>query len=77
MNRLSLLLAATLASFIATIHPCSSQTDAPTADEVKAVAEEAYIYGLPLVMAYTASYDPSILPPGEGTWSPPALVKVK
>lgn len=57
MNRLSLLLAATLASFTATIHPCSAQAEAPTADEVKAAAEEAYIYGLPLVMAYTASYE--------------------
>ena len=57
MNRLSLLFAATLASFTATIHLCSAQTDAPTADEVKAAAEEAYIYGLPMVMAYTASYE--------------------
>jgi hypothetical protein len=57
MNRLSLLLATTIASFTSTFHPCSAQTDAPTADEVKAVAEEAYIYGLPLVMAYTASYE--------------------
>lgn len=57
MNRLSLLLVATLASFTATYHPCSAQTDAPSADEVKAVAEDAYIYGLPLVMAYTASYE--------------------
>ncbi len=39
------------------MQPCAAQTDAPTADEVKAVAEEAYIYGLPLVMAYTASYE--------------------
>jgi len=30
---------------------------APSTDEVKAAAEEAYIYGLPLVMAYTASYE--------------------
>jgi hypothetical protein len=57
MNRLRLLFAATLASFTATIHPCSAQTDAPTVDEVKAAAEEAYIYGLPMVMAYTASYE--------------------
>lgn len=57
MNRLSLLLAATLASYTATIGPCSAQTDAPAADEVKAVTEDAYIYGLPLVMAYTASYE--------------------
>lgn len=57
MNRLSLLLAATLASFAAAIHPCSAQADPPTADEVKAIAEEGYIYGLPLVMAYTASHE--------------------
>lgn len=57
MNRLSLLLAATLAAFTTTILPCSAQADPPTADDVKAVAEDAYIYGLPLVMAYTASYE--------------------
>ena len=39
------------------MHPCAAQADAPAAEEVKAVAEEAYIYGLPLVMAYTASYE--------------------
>jgi hypothetical protein len=57
MKRLSLLLAAILAAFTATIRPCAAQADAPTADEVKAVAEEACIYGLPLVMAYTASHE--------------------
>ncbi len=57
MIRIGLLLAATIASFTATIQPCSAQADEPTADEVKSVAEEAYIYGLPLVMAYTASYE--------------------
>jgi len=30
---------------------------APGIEEVKAIAEEAFIYGLPLVMAYTASYE--------------------
>lgn len=50
-------LAASMAAFTATIHPCSAEVDAPTAAEVKSVAEEAYIYGLPLVMAYTASYE--------------------
>lgn len=50
-------LVASIAAFTSAFHLCSAQTDAPTADEVKAVAEEAYIYGLPLVMAYTASYE--------------------
>ena len=31
--------------------------DLPTADETRELAREAYIYGLPLVMAYTASYE--------------------
>lgn len=39
------------------MHPCAAQADAPAAEEVKAIAEQAYIYGLPLVMAYTASYE--------------------
>jgi hypothetical protein len=43
------------------MQPCAAQSDAPSdapsAEEVKAVAEQAYIYGLPLVMAYTASYE--------------------
>lgn len=30
---------------------------APGIEEVKAIAEEGFIYGLPLVMAYTASYE--------------------
>lgn len=37
------------------MHPCAAQADAPAAAEVKEIAEQAYIYGLPLVMAYTAS----------------------
>lgn len=39
------------------MQPCAARADAPAAEEVKAIAEEAYIYGLPLVMAYTASYE--------------------
>lgn len=57
MKRLSLLLAATLAAFTATIRPCAAQADLPAVEEVKAIAEEGYHYGLPLVMAYTASYE--------------------
>jgi hypothetical protein len=57
MNRFTHLLAATVAAFTITAHPCAAQSDAPAAEEVKAVAEQTYIYGLPLVMAYTASYE--------------------
>ena len=39
------------------MQPCAARADAPPAEEVKAIAEQAYIYGLPLVMAYTASYE--------------------
>ena len=35
----------------------AAQTTRPSPDEVKALAEEGYVYGLPLVMAYTASYE--------------------
>jgi hypothetical protein len=31
--------------------------DAPSIEEVKAIAEEGFIYGLPLVMNYTANYE--------------------
>jgi len=59
---------------------------APGIAEIKAIAEEGFIYGLPLVMNYTAIYlvmrlywpkteAPSILPPGEGTWKPPGIVQ--
>jgi hypothetical protein len=52
-----LLLAATLAAFTATICPCAAQADPPPVEEVKNIAGEGYHYGLPLVMAYTASYE--------------------
>lgn len=49
---------ASIAAFTVTMHPCAAQADVPpTVEEVKAIAEEAYAYGLPLVMAYTASYE--------------------
>lgn len=35
----------------------SAAEDQPTVEEVKTTAEEGYHYGLPLVMAYTASYE--------------------
>ncbi len=57
MNRLYHFFAASIAAFAATMQPCAARADAPAAEEVKAVAEQAYIYGLPLVMAYTASYE--------------------
>jgi hypothetical protein len=57
VNRSPHFLAASIAALTLTIHPCAAQSDAPAAEEVKAIAEQAYIYGLPLVMAYTASYE--------------------
>ncbi len=57
MNRFLRFLAATVAAFTAMMHPCSAQADVPSTDEVKSIAAEAYAYGLPLVMAYTASYE--------------------
>jgi hypothetical protein len=56
MKRLNLLLAATFTTFC-TARPGTAQTALPAVEEVKAIAEEAYFYGLPLVMAYTASYE--------------------
>ena len=35
----------------------SAVAEEPTVEEVKSIAGEAYVYGLPLVMAYTASYE--------------------
>jgi hypothetical protein len=57
VNRSPHFLAATIAAYTATMHPCAAQADVPDAQEVKVAAEQAYIYGLPLVMAYTASYE--------------------
>lgn len=57
MNRSPHFLAASIAAFTAIAHPCTARADAPAAEEVKAIAEEAYAYGLPLVMAYTASHE--------------------
>ena len=37
--------------------PAPTAPSVPAAEEVKAAAEQAYIYGLPLVMAFTASYE--------------------
>jgi hypothetical protein len=52
-----LLFTATIATFATTIRPCAAQTEFTPVEEVKAIAEEGYHYGLPLVMAYTASYE--------------------
>lgn len=57
MMRSKLLLSAALAAFAATIHPCAAKADPPSVEEVKTIAEEGYHYGLPLVMAYTASHE--------------------
>lgn len=58
MSRIFHFLTVSMAALTATMHPCAAQADAPpSVEEVKAVAEEAYAYGLPLVMAYTASYE--------------------
>ncbi|TLD70158.1 DUF1254 domain-containing protein [Phragmitibacter flavus] len=56
MKRLNLFLAASFAGFCIA-HPSAAQADLPAVEDVKAIAEEAYAYGLPLVMAYTASYE--------------------
>lgn len=51
-------LAASVAVIASIMEPCAARADAPPAEEqVKAIAEDAYIYGVPLVMAYTASYE--------------------
>jgi hypothetical protein len=57
MHRHPHFLAASIAAFASIMQPCAARAEAPAAEEVKAIAEEAYIYGLPLVMAYTASYE--------------------
>jgi hypothetical protein len=57
VNRSSHFLAASIAAIASIMQPCAARADVPAAEEVKAIAEQAYIYGLPLVMAYTASYE--------------------
>jgi hypothetical protein len=57
VNRFPRFLATSIAAITITTNPCAAQADAPSTGEVKALAEEAYVYGLPLVMAYTASYE--------------------
>jgi hypothetical protein len=57
MNHFSGFLAATLAAFTLLLNPGVARAEPPPAEEVKAIAGEAYAYGLPLVMAYTASYE--------------------
>lgn len=57
MKRHSHFLAASIAALTSMMHPCVAEAEVPAAEEVKATAEQAYIYGLPLVMAYTASYE--------------------
>jgi hypothetical protein len=57
VNRFPCFLATTIAAITITTHPCTAQADAPSVEEVKAIASEAHVYGLPLVMAYTASYE--------------------
>lgn len=55
----TLLFAVAIAAWTIMPLPCAAQAaqaELPAVDEVKAIAEEAYAYGLPLVMAYTASY---------------------
>jgi hypothetical protein len=58
---------------------------APGIEETKTIAEEGFIYGLPIVMNYAVmnvmrlywptETAPSILPPGEGTWQPPPVAQ--
>ena len=57
MNRFSGFLAATLAAFTLLSNPGVARAEPPSVEEVKAIAGDAYAYGLPLVMAYTASYE--------------------
>jgi hypothetical protein len=72
MNTRSLLTLALGCAAVATLFPGCGKQDAitqaekkdaaaglpvPSLEEVKAIAEEGFIYGLPLVMAYTACYE--------------------
>jgi hypothetical protein len=41
MNRLPRLLTASIAAITITTNPCTAQVDAPSADEVKAIAGDA------------------------------------
>jgi hypothetical protein len=45
---------------------------APSIAETKAIAEEGFIY-LVMRLYWPKTEPPSILPPGEGTWQPPAI----
>jgi hypothetical protein len=53
----SLLMTATIAALAFTSRPCAVQADMPAVEEVKAIAEEAFIYGLPIVMNYAVMYE--------------------
>jgi hypothetical protein len=57
MTRFLRFLAATIAAFTILLNPCAARAETPPVEEVKVIAGEAYAYGLPLVMAYTASYE--------------------
>jgi hypothetical protein len=57
VKRHSFLLASALAAVTITTLPCAAKAGPPSVEEVKAIAGDAYAYGLPLVMAYTASYE--------------------
>src|SRR5215510_15105760 len=47
---------ALLAIALFTSSELKAGASAPSMEEVKAIAEEGFIYGLPLVMGYTANY---------------------
>jgi hypothetical protein len=50
-------LAAALAGSICTLTPTASQAQWPSVLEAKAIAEEGFIYGLPIVMNYAVMYE--------------------
>ena len=58
MNVISRNLAALVAAFTFMMHPCAARAaDFPSPEETEKLASDAYIFGLPLVMAYTASHE--------------------
>jgi hypothetical protein len=58
MNTLTLRLAAAAIALVASVAagPCPAQ-EKPTADEIKAIAEEAYLYGIPMIVGYKVMHD--------------------
>src|SRR5205809_83375 len=79
LNFLSAALTAGLAltsARAADLTPADSSAVALTKEETKAIAEEGFIYGLPIVMNYAVMYEYMVVGPGWKGKTPPGIKKV-